>query len=294
MQNIILFVIATLYLFSCSKEIQIDLPDYDPEIVVDGWISNNNYANILLTKSSPYLTDYDSASIRNTFLNYAKITLTSSTDESEILTLFRKDEFFPPFVYKSVEMKGQAGETYTITVEINDETVTSNTTITPLPAIDSVTSIITSDTTRQFIAYIDDTPEVNNYYYIEIEVVGQDYNFHPAASPLYTDKGKDGEIITLNVLRSHQSDPLNLYEPEVERNLPDYEFHIEDTVFIRISSIDSTSYAVLNDLYLDKLNSDNPFSFINSETATNIDGGIGRWTGMASRTHRMDGIKQED
>ncbi len=294
MQKLIIYSFAIICLLSCSKEIEIDLPDYEPEIVVDGWMTNNNYANILLTKSSPYLTDYDSASIRNTFLNYAKITLTSSSNESEILTLFRKDEFFPPFVYKSVEMKGQAGETYTLTIEVENEIATSNTTITTPPVIDSVVTVITSDTTRQFAVYVNDTPDVDNFFYIEIEVEGQDTNFHPSSSPLYTDKGRDGEILTLNVLRSYQPDPLNLYEPEIERNLPDYEFHIEDTVYIKISAIDSISYEVLNDLYLDKLNSDNPFSFINSETTTNIVGGIGRWTGMASMTYRMDGIKQED
>ncbi len=282
MQKNILYIILILTFYSCSKEIEIDLPGYEPEIVVDGWITSDNYANIILTRSSPFLTEYDSASIRNTFLNYAKITLESSGGESEILTLFKKDEFFPPFVYKTVEMKGTSGETYSITIEVEEEIVTAETTLTLNPIIDSVSIISTSDTTRQFAVYIEDDETAENYYYVEIQIIGQDTNFHPAAFPLFTDDGKNGEINILSVYRSNQPDPLNLIEPDTIRHLPSYQFHVNDPVFIRVSCLDKTSYLVLNDLYIDQQNNENPFSFINNETTTNIDGGIGRWTGMAS------------
>ncbi len=283
MKNYILFIILVTT-FSCTKEIEVKLPDYTPEVVVDGWISTNDYANIILTRSSPFFEQYDSASIRNIFLNYAKITLSSSDGESEILTLFKKDEFFPPFVYKSVTMKGTSGETYSLTIEVEGDTVTTETTITTKPVIDSVATIATSDTTRQFAVYIKDDPETDNYYYIEIKVVGQDINFHAAAFPLYTDDGKNGETNILKVYRSAQPDPLNLYTPDTTRYLPDYEFHKNDPIYIKVSCIDNSSYNVLYDLYITDMNSENPFSFINNATATNINGGIGRWTGMASET----------
>ncbi len=283
MKNYIIILIL-INIFSCTKEIEVELPEYSPEVVVDGWISTNDYANILLTRSSPFFAEYDSASIRDIFLNYAKITLNSSDGESEILTLFKKDEFFPPFVYKSVTMRGASNETYSLTIEVEGDTISSETTLTENPVIDSVSTIATSDTTRQFAVYLNDDAENNNYYYLEIKVIGQDTNFHPAAFPLYTDDGKNGEIITLKVYRSNQPDPLNLYTPDITRHLPEYEFHVDDPVYIKVSSIDETSYKVLNDLYITDMNSDNPFSFINNATATNINGGIGRWTGMASET----------
>ena len=168
MNKIIYSILLIFICLACTKDIVIDQPDYASKIVVDGWISNNDYANIILTKSSPFLTEYDSASIRNTFLNYAKVTVTSSNGESEILTLFRKDEFFPPFVYKTTSLKGEVGVEYTLTIEVDDEIITSSTTIPLLPNIQDVSLNILSDTTMNFKAHIQDDGDVLNYYYTQI------------------------------------------------------------------------------------------------------------------------------
>ncbi len=282
MRKYLFYIILFTTLFSCSKEILIDIPGYNPEVVVDGWISTDDFANIILTKSSPFLDDYDSASIRSTFLNYAKVTLTSSSGESEILTLYKRNEFFPPFVFRSVKMKGVEGESYSIRIEVEGKNIIAESTLTKNPIVDNISVISTSDTTRQFEVYIDDDPSTDNYYYVEIKVEGQDSNFHAAEFPLFTDDGKNGKVNVLRVYRSNQPDPLSLFEPDVKRHLPKYEFHSDDPVFIKVSSIDRIAYEVLNELYVDQINSGNPFSFVNNETSTNIDGGIGRWTGMAS------------
>ncbi len=294
MNKSLLYIFLLLCSFACSKEIDIDLPDYDSEVTVDGWIINNSSANIALTESYPYLEDLDSASIMNSIIKDASITLSTSEGESEVLTLTYNSKYFPPYIYKSNEIYGKPGETYAIDIKINNETITSETTITSSPTFDSVATVITSDTTRQFIVYVDDNPDEDNYYYIEIYVEGQDNNYHPASSPVYTDNGQNGETIALNVYHSNQPDPLDLYNPAVKRNLPDYEFYIGDTVNIRASSLDEDAYEVLYYLYLDQINSGNPFSFIDNATTTNITGGIGRWTGMASQTFRMKGLDQND
>ncbi|MDD4922367.1 MAG: hypothetical protein PHS30_07820, partial [Bacteroidales bacterium] len=109
--------ILFLSLVSCNTEIELEQAEYEQKIVVDGWIESNNFAGVFLTLSSPFLTHYDSASISQTFLKYAKVTLTCSNGTSEILTLFRDDQLFPPFIYRTVRMKGITGCTYQLTVE---------------------------------------------------------------------------------------------------------------------------------------------------------------------------------
>ena len=88
------FIILVLFCASCQKDVDLDQPSYQEKIVVDGYIETGRSAMVFLTMSSPFLTHYDSVSIRNTFLNYAKITLVSSTGETEVLTLFREKKFF--------------------------------------------------------------------------------------------------------------------------------------------------------------------------------------------------------
>ncbi len=279
-----LYIVVTLLinLMACTKQIEIEQPLYETKVVVDGSISNNDYANIILTRSSPFLTDYDSASIRNTFLNYAKVTLTSSKGESEILTLFRRDEFFPPFVYKSVDIKGEVGVTYDLKIEVDDKIITASTKVPEIPVVNEVVVNTISDTTMNFTAFINDDEMLLNYYYTQIKIKNVDRNYHSSAFPLFNDFNSNGSTIEKTIYRTVEPDPLNLNENDTTTNLPRYEFFRTDTVFLKISSIDKNSYDVLYDIYLDQANSSNPFSFVNKNTSTNINGGIGRWTGLGS------------
>lgn len=270
---------------ACTKEIEVEQAYYESEVTVDGWIAYNDYANVLLTNSSPFLTEYDSSAIRNTFLNDAKVTLLSSKGESEVLTLFREDEFFPPFVYRSIDIKGEEGVSYEIKIVVDGKLIESSTSIPKLPIIHQVLPVSTSDTTMQIDIELDNDVDETNYYYAEIKVKGIDASLHASSFPIYTDVGINGEITTYRIYSSEQADPLNLYEPEKEREVPSYEFHNQDTIYLRFSSIDEVSYRVLNDIYLDQVNSSNPFSFINREANFNIEGGIGRWTGLASKNY---------
>ncbi len=282
MNKIIYLLILITISFACTKEIVIEQTYYESKIVVDGWISNDNYANVILTRSSPFLTEYDSASIRNTFLNYAKVTVTSSKGESEVLTLFRKDEFFPPFVYRTIDIRGEVGVKYDLKVEVDNEIISSSTYIPEIPIIQEVNVNIISDSTMNFTASIIDDENVLNYYYTQIYIKNINRNFHSTAFPLFNDINNNGKVIDKTIYRSTESDPINLNDQDTTRNLPRYEFARNDTVYLRISSLDYNSYNVLSDIYLDQSNSTNPFSFVNKNTSTNIDGGIGRWTGLGT------------
>jgi len=278
------FILLLVLLLACSKEVEIEQPAYESKVAVDGWIEDGDFANVILTRSSPFLTDYDSASIRNTFLNYAKVTLITGNDDSEVLTLFRKDEFFPPFIYKSTRLKGEPGETYQLKIEVGGEIITARTTIPKPPIVNNIQMIPASDTTVTIEAIIDDPAELENYYYNEIKAQGFDTRFHPCTQPLILDKTFNGQTTTFDIGRTNQSDPLGIHNIDFKRNLPKREFAITDTIFVKISCLDKNAYQILNAIYLDHLSSDNPFSFVEKKTTTNIEGGIGRWTGQASVT----------
>lgn len=284
--NYFIGVVAIVFCFlSCTKDIEVEQPAYEQKVVVDGWIENGDFAHVLLTKSSAFLTHYDSASIRNTFLNYAKVTVSNSKGESEILTLIRKDEFFPPFIYRTMQLKGEIGETYYLNIEADGKVIESTTSIPDVPNVLRVLSVPVSDTTMNIEVNLLDKQEEVKFYYSEIKTNGVDSNFHPSSFPLYNNNSFNGEITSIKILRSNQPDPLNIYNIDSKRNLPCNEFSIEDTVYVKFASIDENAFKVLNDLYIDQLNSGNPFSFVDKKTSTNINGGIGRWTGLATKIY---------
>ncbi len=281
MRLVWLFLI--LIVAACSKEIDIEQVDYESKIVVDGWIENGKTANVFLTLSSPFLTDYDSASIRNTFLNYAKVTITTGKGESEVLTLTRRDEFFPPFVYKTIDIKGEVGETYFLEVLYQNRLVESVTSIPSLPNVSGVIVEPVSDTSMVIMATVNDYVFNEDYYYSQIFTRHFDTRFHPADNPLKNDRLFNGQEHSFQIKRSNQPDPLGIYNIDFERNLKPDEFAIADTVLVKISQIDKEAYRVLNGIYVDHLSSGSPFTFVDQQTYTNVKGGIGRWTGLASQ-----------
>lgn len=286
--RITLFLILIISVLGCSKEVEIDQLSYTRKIVVDGYIEQDKSANIFLTLSSPYLTEYDSASIRNSFLNYAKITLSSSLGEEEILTLYRKDEFFPPFVYKSVDIKGQTGVSYTIKIEVHGSTVTSTTTIPSPPIIEDVRYFPQTDTTG-FVEY-KTTESVSDTLFLFAQVKSRktDKSYHPPLNPMKTLNPDETQSNWIQLWRSQETIFYSANTQSYYYSLyPDYQYSKNDTIWLKIGAVDKISNEVLTSLFDDDVIQNNPFSFNGDKQITNIEGGIGRWTGIGTASEFM-------
>lgn len=274
-------VFACLISLSCQKEIELEQPAYQKKIVVDGYIETGQPAHIFLTMSSPFLTQYDSASIRASFLNYAKITLTSSLGEEEVLTLFRENRFFPPFVYKSVDIKGQEGIFYRIKVEVMGQTLSAETMITPAVEIVGSRFIEVNDSTGFWEVAIDASKHGELFLFTRMKSHLAQEDFHPSFNPVYKVKNSQQGLVWLRLLSSSKfKSYFNNTGSMVYENYERYVFDRRDTIELIVGTIDATSYQVLNSLFVDMFNQENPFAFNGNRIETNIEGGIGRWTGI--------------
>lgn len=279
------YFLLLLVMMGCTKEIELEQEPYERKIVVDGWIENDKGAQVVLTMSSPFLTEYDSASIRNTFLNYAKVTLITGSGEKEVLTLTQQKNFFPPFIYKSINIKGEVGENYRLEVVYRNKLIKAQTTIPKLPEIQNVWCAPVSDSSMLIKAELLDNANERNYYYSQINVKHIDTRFHPSDDPLINDNLFDGDQLVFQVKRKNQADPLKIHDIDNKRPLLSYEFALTDTVYVKISQIDQLSYKILNGIHFNRMVQGSPFTFVDQKTNTNIEGGIGRWTGLASRNY---------
>jgi hypothetical protein len=120
-----------LTLSYCGDSIDFEVQDPDDMIVIDGWIENDQFAKVLLTRNTPYFSTLDSASLRELVLTRAKVTLTDGVN-NEILTLRKNEDYFPPFIYEGNVIRGETGKEYTITVEYGGKTAFGTTSI-PTP-----------------------------------------------------------------------------------------------------------------------------------------------------------------
>ena len=90
--NLLLFLFLTI-LFSCQKEIEVTLPDYDQKLVIEGSIENGEPAMVIVSNSVPYFATLDLNTLMNKVLvTDAVVTVTSSTGESEQLQLIYTDQ----------------------------------------------------------------------------------------------------------------------------------------------------------------------------------------------------------
>ena len=229
--------------------------------------------------SSPFLTEYDSVSISQSFLKYAKVTLSCEGD-SEILTLYRQTDFFPPFVYKSIRMKGKTGGTYRLTVETLGRTITATTTIPEAPAVDGLKLEAKSDTAGYLKLFVRPSETQKLRLFIQVKSQFDDRHLHPAMSPVYLLTPSEN-MTEVYVYRSNET---NLYLLNTKayfyRNYPRYQYSPKDTILVQAGAIDNTSYQVLKSLFADQSMRINPFAFNTAGIQTNIVGGIGRWTGI--------------
>jgi len=79
MRKIILIALAALAFISCEKEVEVDLPETEAKLVVEGVIEQGQPPIVLLTKSQSYFAPTDLGSIANIFVKDAVITVNDGT-----------------------------------------------------------------------------------------------------------------------------------------------------------------------------------------------------------------------
>ena len=79
----IFLIICSAIFFSCENSIDIEIPQVESTLVVEGWIEQGKGANILLSMSAPFFTQIDSSTLRQFAVTTAKVTIFSG-NETEI------------------------------------------------------------------------------------------------------------------------------------------------------------------------------------------------------------------
>ena len=272
--RIFLLFFTLLMLSSCE--------DYDnrekSELVVEGWIEDGGFPVVILTQSIPVSHSYVSPdSLSNYLIRWAKVTINDGTD-SVILTGKYDSGYFPPYVYTTSRMRGEAGKNYQLTVEYEDYYATATTWIPPKPPETQfrVAPCNDSDTLYKIIAQFKDNPYEKNYYQFFTRVGTEKKQF--LASYLGSiDDAVLGEYSEVLVYRGHQLKSHD-YTPY---------FYENDSVVVKFAQIDEESYRFW-DNYTKVLSlSGNMFLSTYMNVSSNIKGGFGYWCGYGVTTKHI-------
>jgi hypothetical protein len=269
----LLTAITLIVLSACTPDPNLDLIPYEQKLVIDGSIEDKGYARIFLSYSASYFQPIDSANILKLIIGTAKVTVSDGT-RSEILTLRRDNNYFPPYIYESTDIRGEVGKTYTLTVELKGERYTASTTIPPPAKFNRLwfEDIPKKDSLGYLYGAISDDPNTANYYRIFTERLNQDTKYIPVYLSAVGDQYFNGKTFTFSILRG----------PENFTNIiDDLYFKKGDTVLVKFCTMDKAHFdfwrTVERELYV----VGNPFASSGNEIISNIDNkkALGVWGG---------------
>ena len=256
---------------SCNPESDLDLPKVKKQIVVDGWIEQNSYPYVLLTYNSAFFSNLDSASFRSLVASRAKVTVSDGTI-SEVLTLSKDTNYFPPYIYKGTgDIIGKAGGTYTLLIEDEIDTLSATTTI-PWPVfLDSIWFEPNSlnDTLGQIKGSFSDNANEKNYYRTLTKEI-KNKLFVPTLISIFDDNYFNGQKFTFSLRKG----PETFLKPQF-----DIYFKKGENIWVKIETIDKASFEFWSEYQKEVLNSGNPFAGNHNTIPSNVKGGLGIWYG---------------
>lgn len=274
------YLFTILLVSGCSKELDIDIPEPESKIVIEGWIEQGKPARVLLTQSVPFFSNLDSLALMEIPITHARVTVITET-EHEILTLIPNMSFFPPYVYNSTEIKGSVNTRYRLEVEYQGKKLVASATI-PEPAyLDSIwyTPEPGYDSLGRIWIQFTDNPSTVDYYRILTQTVGKDKRYVPTRDiSTFSDRYFSGETIKFGLIRGMGS-ILELGENQLYR--------LGDTVNIKFCTLDKEHYAFWNSVQTEIVTSSNPFASSFETIQSNILGGYGIWGGYGASYYKL-------
>ena len=273
-------IVILVSLFSCTKEIKIDYPQTEKQLVVEGYIEQGKYPIVFLTKSSPYFEKIDSANIVELIASFAKVTVTCDGIE-DVLTLRYNVNYFPAYYYEGSSFMGEIGKTYTLKVELSGKTYTSTTKIVEAVTIDSYSIIKLKDNNIQkFIDIHFTDPSLSaNFYRVYVKRIGKDSTFYPSYLSTFSDFGFDGQPFTYEVVPS--------YSPIISKDKKNY-FIDGDSVILKFCTMEEKQYNYWKKIEGQIALASNPFGISSSDPPSTIAGGaLGIWAGLSSKYYTI-------
>lgn len=129
MKYLIVITLASLFFLtvSCEKVIEIDLPNNEPALVIEGYIENDSTCVVQLSSTIDIFDSEFPDFISNAVINI-------SDDQGNTETLLYQD--FGK--YRGSVLRGQIGNTYTLSVQVDNKEYKASSTIMPVVPIDSI------------------------------------------------------------------------------------------------------------------------------------------------------------
>ena len=275
-----LIILSFILLTACSKEITINMPIPETKIVVEGSIENGSPPLVMLTNNQPYFSSIDLQNLDTLFVKGADVSIELEGVNYPLTQLsIPVDAQNNIYIYTSFSLIGEIGKTYSLIVSKENKILRATTTIPNPVDIDSLYWLPHpkfdegNDSLASLHAIFQDPDSMGNYYRYFTKRNSEDYKSGYFGS-VWDDLVFNGQKFDVPFERG-----MNRTE-EFDPSTYSY-FWKGDTVCLKISSLEKSTFSFWRTLEQDIGSNGNPFG-IPTKVMTNIEGGLGVWCGYGS------------
>lgn len=288
-----------LFISSCERDANIDIPGGTQQPVVYGWIEPGQPPIVIFTRAQPYFGTSNFTNFEDLFIHNASITVTSNTYSAPLFELCSNDvpDSLLPLVasilgvdsltlssvnycvYTSLDANifGEVGKSYALSILTTDgESLSSLTEILPPIALDSLWFQPEVGDSLGFIwARLTDPDTLGNAYRWFAMRQNKDNGFIAPYGSAFEDKFINGTSFNFGVPRGD-----NDFAPTPEAEGEKGYFKLGDTVIAKFCTIDMNHYLFWRSFDTQLASNGNPFASP-APLKSNINGGLGIWGGYS-------------
>lgn len=294
MRLLISVAITWLFLSSCERVIQLEMPEKKEYVVVHGHIEPDSFAYVSLSRNSPYFAPVDLQTVAGLLINGALVTV----EADGLIDTLRADfnfQHWTLFNYRGTKIKGEAGKTYRLRIQTSEVDLEASTTIPMVLPLDSLWHRTRADFVReagQFQPTARDSQLVNLYFRYADPLEKGNYvrafskrqgelQWSSDFNSIYSDDLVNGQSVDFILRRGKEA---YLFADSSSFNEFGY-FEKGDTISVKWCAIDRPHYLFWLTLNSATGGSGNPFS-TPTVVSTNIRArkgrGLGIWGGYGS------------
>lgn len=289
----------------CTKEVQIDIPGFQEQIVIDGSIEPGMPPIVIISRSKDIYSPTNIEAFLSGFVTDAAVYVSDGTTEYQ-LTLFCSDDLPPgtedlvagflgvtpeqlaqlnicAYTSMNPAIWGQTGKTYHLRVEHEGKSYTGTTQILQPHALDALWWQEENDNPGYGFSYarLSDPAGVYDAYKWEVKRINMvdgkpiDSYYKPTFSSVVEDEFFDGKTFEF-----YYENPWTIGDQSLEAKHRG-RYKVGDTVVVKFSKIDEGVYDFLYSKLAQALSSGNPFAS-SMNVKTNLEGGcLGVWAGYS-------------
>lgn len=261
----ILLLAVALLTASCSEEPS----QARPRLVLEGQIESERTANVLLTWS---VVPEDEGEILDKVIKWGKVTI-SDGDSEEILAAGPIRDWYPPYRYYTLAMRGEPGKTYTVTASYRGQKASASVRMpepTPISGVE-VTSIEGVDSLRSVVLRFVSPSDCPAYYYLSLRSL----NGRRQTLPCY--------LGTVSVAIPGQEVSIGVFNPKtIDQRHYTSNLKVGESYEISLNRVSEEVYRFRQAFNEAVAFGHNPFLSSSFNLTGNISGGLGVWSAQGT------------